>query len=107
MDLPVLCLFKSRFPILWLTGYYTLVNSVLFGFIPLKARRGDFNIDIKDVTVGVIVTVGSNETEEGVPTAAIDTFEIGISWKNLAFKFDKIAGRFTTLADLTINEVLS
>lgn len=35
----------------------------------------------------------------------IEQFEVDMEWKSMAFKFDRIAGRFSTLADLTINQV--
>jgi len=35
------------FPILWMSGHYTLDNAKAFGVIPLKSRRGDFNVDLQ------------------------------------------------------------
>jgi hypothetical protein len=62
---------------------------------------GDFNIDVKDVTAGVVFSMKS-DADGGI---VIDKFEIGISWRGTTFKFERVAGRFTTIADLTINQV--
>ena len=35
----------------------------------------------------------------------IEHFDVDMHWKSMTFKFEKIAGRFSTLADLTMNQV--
>ena len=64
-------------------------------------RRGSFNIDIKNVLVGVVLSLnddGNNDVEIG-------HFEIGINWRDPSFQFERVAGRFTTVANLFINQV--
>lgn len=35
----------------------------------------------------------------------IEEFDVDMQWKSMAFKFEKIAGRFSTLADFSMNQV--
>ena len=64
----------------------------------MKSRKGDFNIDIKDVVVGVIVAIQDDKL-------IMSDYEVGIQWEDVSIKFENIAGRFSTIAHLTINEV--
>ena len=63
-------------------------------------RRGSFHIDIKNVAVGVVLSLNDDDGE-----VEIGHFEIGISWRDLSFQFERVAGRFTTVANLFINQV--
>ena len=50
-----------KVPITWMTGYYRLENAKLFHFIP-AGGDGNFNIDLKFMTIEVIFTLKSTNT---------------------------------------------
>ena len=50
-----------KVPITWMTGYYRLENAKLFHFIP-AGGDGNFNIDLKYMTIEVIFTLKSTNT---------------------------------------------
>ena len=50
-----------KVPITWMTGYYRLENAKLFHFIP-AGGDGNFNIDLKYMTIEVILTLKSTNT---------------------------------------------
>ena len=50
-----------KVPITWMTGYYRLENAKLFHFIP-AGGDGNFNIDLKYMTIEVIFTLKSTHT---------------------------------------------
>ena len=66
------------------------------------SRHGSFNIDIKNVAVGVVLSLNDSDDDGEVE---IGHFEIGINWRDLSFQFERVAGRFTTVANLFINQV--
>ena len=70
------------------------------GHLSFQTRRGSFNIDVKNVAVGVVLSLKDSDGE-----AEISHFEVGIGWKDTAFQFERVAGRFTTVANLFINQV--
>ena len=90
-----------HFPILWITGYYQLVRQVFFGFIPAKSRRGDFNIDVSRVSVSVILTLPLERDDEEADVV-LDEFFMNMHFGDIAVKFERIAGRFSKLAHLTM-----
>ena len=95
-------------PILWLTGYYTLRNSYVLDLIPVKNRQGDFNIDIKDISAYVILVLKKNDTGSSSsisPGMSLSDFSLDVNWADIEVRFDNIAGRFSTIADWTLNQV--
>ena len=52
------------------------------------------------MAVGVVLSLNDDDGE-----VEIGHFEIGISWRDLSFQFERVAGRFTTVANLFINQV--
>ena len=52
-----------KVPIIWMSGYFSLSKAKVFGFIP-AGGNGNFNIDLKDVKIGVIATIKSAPQEE-------------------------------------------
>ena len=73
-----------KIPIVWMTGDYWVKKGKLFGFIP-SSGHGSFNIDVKDVKVGVIASLGTNSNE----SVTIEDFEIGFRWKRSLVKLDR------------------
>ena len=79
----------------------------------MKDRQGDFNIDIKDISAYVIVVLNSTdnmdnsetETTTKKPAMELSEFNIDVNWADIEVRFDRIAGRFSTIADLTLNQV--
>ena len=92
-----------HFPILWITGYYQLVRQIFFGFVPAKSRRGDFNIDIKHVTVNVITTMTLPQTE--AQDLMLDEFIMNLQFGDIAVNFERIAGRLSGIAHMTMNQL--
>ena len=45
-----------KVPITWMSGYYKLENAKVFHFIP-AGGAGNFNVDLKLVTIEVVTTV--------------------------------------------------
>ena len=45
-----------KVPITWISGYYRLENAKVFSFIP-AGGAGNFNIDLKYVTIEVVATM--------------------------------------------------
>ncbi len=91
-------------------------DSFAFAFVPVKDRQGDFNVDVKGVTTEIRLTLpvpppkheaeehNSTETEER-HRFVIEDLDVDIRWKDVVVKFDRIAGRFSTIADLFLNQV--
>ena len=50
--------------------------------------------------MAVLTSLKANEKN-----VTIEYFEVGAHWKSMRFKFERIAGRFTTFVDLTMNQV--
>ena len=73
-----------KIPIVWMTGDYWIKKGKLYGFIPASGH-GSFNIDVKDVKVGVIASLGTNSNE----SVTIEDFEIGFRWKRSLVKLDR------------------
>ena len=92
-------------------------DSFAFAFVPVKDRQGDFNVDVKGVTTEIRLTLpvpppkheaeehNSTETEEERHRFVIEDLDVDIRWKDVVVKFDRIAGRFSTIADLFLNQV--
>ncbi len=71
--------------------------------MPVKRRQGDFNIDVKDVSVQVLLTLSRNDTSKQLMVDKLD-LDVAISG-GAEVKFEKIAGRLSTVADLVLNQV--
>ncbi len=87
-----------------------MVRSFAFSFVPVKSRRGDFNVDVKDVVASVSFSlppavINNNGTEEGGVVFHIKDLQVHVSWADVVVKFERIAGRFSTIADLFLNQV--
>ncbi len=89
-------------PIVWMTGVYSLKRALLFGFLP-AGGTGSFNIDLKDITVGLIVTLRNDEANNG--ETILDRFEVGFHWRDTTVKFDSPWRGFDKVADILLNKV--
>ncbi len=91
----------TEVPLVWMTGTYNLRRALLFGFIP-SGGSGSFNIDLKGVTVGLIVTLRTDQSGELI----LDRFEVGIHWRDTMIKFDSPWRGFDKVADILMNKVM-
>ena len=74
-------------------------RAKLFGIIP-AGGDGDFMVDLTDVRVKLIVTIRAGET-----AVNMEMFKIDISWGDISFKFDNLAGGLSDLADKLMNQL--
>lgn len=89
-----------KVPIVWLTGNYQVKKALFFGVIPTKSR-GSFNIDLKDLTIGFILSL---TTDQG--SISIDQFEIGLDWRDVDVKFETGSRGINRLSDMVLSKVL-
>ena len=122
-----------KVPIIWMTGKYRLSNAKMFSFIP-AGGDGNFNIDLKDVTIEVVATIkstnesmtdpqyeisnASNSTNDNETffvqqearrqpnLICLDVFDIRMKWKGTAVKLDGMWKGFNHLADFSLNQVI-
>ena len=92
-------------------------QSWAFSFVRVKDRQGDFNVDVKDVQVKVVLGLPSprlrseeEDSSNGNRTSASARFrlsglEVHVAWDDIVVKFERIAGRFSTIADFFLNQV--
>jgi len=106
---------EFKIPIVWMSGYYKMSRAKLFGFIP-AGGSGDFNVDLKDVTVKLIVTLRAvnntisqtiNGTSVNVTSTDLEmeNFKIDATWGNIGFKFDGLWKGFNEIADKVMNQL--
>ena len=65
-----------------MTGNYQVKKGVFFGVFPTRSR-GSFNIDLKDVTIGFLISLVPNES-----SIKIGQFEVGLHWQDADMKFE-------------------
>ena len=94
-----------KLPIVWMSGSYKWSKARIMKIIPYFAR-GHFNIDMKQVTVGFIAVLRIKPpTPEKKDNVRLDTFEVGLSWKDTSFHFDGAPKGLRTITSLTLNQV--
>ena len=89
-----------KVPIVWLTGNYQVKKALFFGVIPTKSR-GSFNIDLKDVTIGFILSLTTDQW-----SISIDQFEVGLHWLDVDVKFDTSNRGINKLSDMFLSKVI-
>ena len=89
-----------KVPIVWLTGNYQVKKALFFGVIPTK-YRGSFNIDLKDVTIGFILSLTTDQW-----SISIDQFEVGLHWLDVDVKFDTSNRGINKLSDMFLSKVI-
>ena len=90
-----------KVPIVWMTGNYQVKKGLFFGVLPTKTR-GSFNIDLKDLTVGFLVSLIT--TRDSI---SIDQFEVGLHWHDADMKFDTSSRGINKISDLFLSKVNS
>ena len=71
----------------------------MFGFLPTKSS-GDFNIDLKSLTVVALASLTSNEN-----SVEINDFDIRFTWKNSQMKFSSQHKSLDKIGDFVLNKV--